>query len=151
MASVVKQKAIHLKNFVWSRPVQPTSKTYSTFQFKEVSVKEVTKYLKNLSRKKATGHDNLPPGMLKDSARFIAGPLTYLINLSIQTAIIPEDFKYAIVSPVFKSGSKSDLDNYRLVSVLPICSKVFEKCIHSQVSDFLEEKKVTISDPVWFP
>ena len=142
MASVVKQKAIHLKNFVWSRPVQPTSKTYSTFQFKEVSVKEVTKYLKNLSRKKATGHDNLPPGMLKDSARFIAGPLTYLINLSIQTSIVPEDFKYAIVSPVFKSGSKSDLDNYRLVSVLPICSKVFEKCIHSQVSDFLEEKKV---------
>ena len=80
--------------------------------------------------------------MLKDSARFIAGPLTYIINLSIQTSIVPEDFKYAIVSPVFKSGSKSDLDNYRPVSVLPICSKVFEKCIYSQVLDFLEEKKV---------
>ena len=80
--------------------------------------------------------------MLKDSARFIAAPLAHVINVSIKSAVVPEDFKYGVISPVFKSGSKSDLDNYRPVSVLPICSKIFEKCIHSQIIHFLEEKNM---------
>ena len=55
---------------------------------------------------------------------------------------IPNDFKYGIISPIFKFGTKSDLDNYRPVSVLPVCSQNFEKCIHSQISQFLEEKNL---------
>ena len=140
IARRAKQKSILLNNFVWSSPIVPHPKTYSTFHFKEVLVTDVFKHLKKLSRNKATGHDDLPPGMLKDSARFIAALLAHVINvcrLNLQSYL-----KTLNISPVFKSGSKSDLDNYRPVSVLPICSKIFEKCIHSQIIHFLEEKNM---------
>jgi len=52
--------------------------------------------------------------------------------------------RYGIVTPIFKSGSKQDIDNYRPVSVLPTCSKIFEKVVHQQVSDYLEGKGVAI-------
>ena len=142
MARKVKEKAIRLKDFVWSKPIKTHPKTYCTFQLKEILVNDVFKYLKKLSRNKATGHDDLPPGMLKDSARYIAQPLAHVINRSIKTATVPNDFKYGIISPIYKSGAKTDLDNYRPVSVLPVCSKIFEKCIHSQMSKFLEEKNL---------
>ena len=79
LARRVKQKSILLKNFVWSSPIVLHPKTYSTFHFKKVLVADVFKHLKKLSRNKATGHDDLPPGMLKNSARFIAAPLAHVI------------------------------------------------------------------------
>jgi len=67
----------------------------------------------------------------------VAKPLTHVINSMLQTGIVTEDLKHAIVTPIFKSRSKQDnlrqLDNYRPVSVLPTCSKIFEKVFHHQV------------------
>ena len=83
--------------------------------------------------------------MLKDAAIAIAKPLTHVMNLILQTGIVPVDFKHAVVAPIFKSGAKQELDNYRPVSVLPICSKIFEKSVHRQVSEYLEEKELLSS------
>jgi len=142
MAANVKSNSILLKDFVWSKPKETFPKTYSTFHFKEVRVNETFKLLKNLSRKKASGHDNLPTGMLKDAAISIAKPLTHVINAILKTGMVPVDFKYGIVTPIYKSGLKQELDNYRPVTVLPVCSKIFEKCVHKQVSEFLEERNL---------
>jgi len=100
----------------------------------------VFKLLKNLSHKKVTGPDELPPGMLKDVACQIAQPLCLIINRSLLTSIIPDNFKYDIVTPIYKSGVKHDMNNYRPITVLPIYSKILEKCIHNQLMAFLEEK-----------
>ena len=150
IARYIKEKAIPLKNFVWSKPKISFPKTYSTFRFKEIRVNDTFKCLRNLSRKKACGHDGLPPGMLKDAAIAIAKPLTHVMNLILQTGIVPFDFKHAVVSPIFKSGAKQELDNYRPVSVLPICSKIFEKSVHRQVSEYLEEKELLSSTQFGF-
>ena len=53
-----------------------------------------------------------------------------------------EDFKHGLVTPIFKSGKKEDMDNYRPVTVLPVCSRILEKCIHSQLIEFLEYQKL---------
>ena len=60
--------------------------------------------LKRLKRKKAVGVDKFPSGMIKDAASVLAGPLTFLINMSIETGLVPSDWKIAKVIPVFKSG-----------------------------------------------
>ena len=142
IARKLKLKVAPLKNFIWKTPKPIYPKTYSTFHFKQVQVNQVFKHLKKLSRKKATGPDDLPPGMLKDVAVSIAKPLCYVINQSLKTSVIPEDFKYGVVTPVFKAGNKQDLNNYRPITVLPACSKIFERCIHAQLSEFLEEMKL---------
>ena len=105
-------------------------------------VNQVFKHLKKLSRNKASGPDELPPGMLKDCAAQICKPLCHVINTSIETGIVPECFKLGNITPIHKSGSKQDIDNYRPITVLPVCSKIFEKCIHQQLSQFLEERKL---------
>jgi len=66
-----------------------------------------------LKRNKATGTDNLPLGLLKDSAKFIATPLCYIINLFIQTSTVPTAWKTAKIIPIFKSGNSSEPGNYR--------------------------------------
>ena len=52
---------------------------------------------------------------------------TVTFNQSLPSGIFPSDWKMAKVSPVFKSGSKADLNNYWPISVIPAAAKIFEK------------------------
>ena len=74
----------------------------------------------------------------------------FVINSVVQTGIVPDDFKQANVTPIFKERAKHELDNYRPVSVLPICSKVFERLVHRQISQQLEEKELLSPTPFGF-
>ena len=98
----------------------------------------IEKELRNLKRQKATGTDNLPPGLLKDFVMYRVTPLCYIINLSISTSTILTIWKHAKVSSVFKSGDSSEPGNYRPISILPVLSKILEKAIHKQLMDYLE-------------
>lgn len=138
IANKIKSKAIMLKDFVWSKPNKRLPKTYNTFHIKPVTTSEVNILLRKLHKNKSCGIDELPPRFLKDIAPVIAEPLTHIINVSFKTGIIPTDWKTSKITPVFKSGSKQSMDNYRPISILPICSKIFEKCFCRQLTDYLE-------------
>ena len=64
-------------------------------------------------------------------------PLTRLINLSIVSACFPTKWKLARVTPLFKDGAQDCQDNYRLISVLSILSKVCEKHVAASFMDYL--------------
>ena len=76
--------------------------------------------------------------MLKDTADIIASPLTCIVNLSLESGMVPTDWKVAVVTPLYKSGSHSEKGNYRPISVLPILSKILEKAVHAQVISYFE-------------
>ena len=130
-----------MTNFVWKHQTS-NENIVTRFSFKQVQVSEVLRNLKNLKRKKSVGLDDLPPGLFKDTANVIAEPLTYIINLSLNTGIIPTDWKKGKIIPIYKSGSAKDIDNYRPITILPVASKILEKCVHSQVLNYLEENKL---------
>lgn len=46
-----------------------------------------------------------------------------MVNLSV----IPSAWNIAVVTPIYKSGDKTNLSNYRPISILPIISKEAEK------------------------
>ena len=81
MAKQVKTKIMQLKDSVWHPPFVGKTKTYNIFCFKRVTVAEVRRYLNRLSRKKACGIDNLPPGYLKVVSEVFAKPFCHLINI----------------------------------------------------------------------
>ena len=135
----LKEKAFPLCAFVWRTPVSMSVRTDLKFKFQAVSKFEVERNLKSIKRSKATGLDDLPPGLLKDSAELIAAPLTHLVNLSLATNIFPADWKNAKIIPVYKSGTHSNLDNYRPISILPVLSKIIEKIVHRQLMSFLDK------------
>ena len=94
-----------MTNCIWKFTPQHRNHTDYVLTFELESEQEVSKYLRGLKRNKAIGVD-IPPGYLKDVAYVIAKPLTHIINLSLNTGLIPSDFKQARIQPLFKSGAK---------------------------------------------
>ena len=57
-------------------------------------------------------------------------------------SLFPAAFKYVKIIPVFKKGSKLDLNNYRPISIIPAMSKVFESLLNRQIYDYFEENSL---------
>ena len=64
--------------------------------------------------------------------------MAHVINISVATGIVSSSFNFGLLTPVRKSGPKSNMDNYRPMTVLPVFSQFFEQCICKQLNDFLE-------------
>ena len=76
---------------------------------------------------KATGHDGLSVKILTLIAPSFIHPLCRLLNLSIATNTFPDKWKGGQVTPLYKGGQQRERNDYRLISVLPILSKIIEK------------------------
>ena len=98
--------------------------------------------LRKLKSTKATGLNGIPAKLLKGAAQEVAKPIANLINLTFSTGEIPQEWKEAKVTPIFKSGEKDDVNNYRPISVLPLISKIMERAIQVQLVSFLTENNV---------
>jgi len=113
--------------------------TNMSFNFKSVTVQEMVDMLSHINIKKSTGHDNIPPKMLKIGASILCFPFQSLINTSIANNVFPDSLKYAEVSPVFKKGDTLSPSNYRPISILTSISKLFEKVMVEQLSLYFEQ------------
>nr|XP_034824833.1 uncharacterized protein LOC117982579 [Maniola hyperantus] len=101
------------------------------------SIAEVSKIVDNLNCNTAAGIDGVNTKAIKCIKTLIISNLTNCINDCLERGIFPESLKLAKVTPIFKSGNKSDPGNYRPISVLPIISKIFEKIIYNRLEIFL--------------
>jgi hypothetical protein len=79
---------------------------------------------------------------LKTNAKQLAEPLSKFFQASIDRGKIPDDWKEALVTPLFKKGDKSTHSNYRPVSLTSICSKVLEHIIHSHIMKHLDKHQI---------
>ena len=132
IAQNLKYETFKLRDFVWEKPPTPTTPT-KDFNFSYVSRIFVERELKSLKRRKATGSDDLPTGILKDAAFSLSSPLTHLIYLSLSTGVVPNKWRIAKVTPIHKKGNTNDYNDYRPISVLSTCSKVLERAVHKQL------------------
>ena len=64
------------------------------------------------------------------------------MNRSLAEGSIPSEWKHAIVTPVHKSGSKTDAANYRPISVLPVFVKILERAVHNMVYRYLQDNQL---------
>ena len=68
-----------------------------------------------------------------------------IFNGSITTSINPEEWKCSKVIPLFKQGERSGLNNYRLISIIPVVGKVFERIVYDQYYIYLTERNLISS------
>ena len=108
------------------------------FTFTEVNQQQILQIVKSLKYSKSAGLDEIPPRLIKDAAEELLVPLTTLINSSLQFGLFPTCEKQAKVLPAYKSNQKSKPNNYRLISVTTVFSKIIEKVVYNQLSDYLE-------------
>ncbi|GAB0187868.1 probable carboxypeptidase X1 [Grus japonensis] len=91
---------------------------------------------------KSMGPDGMHPRVLRELADVIARPLSIIFERSWRTGEVPEDWRKANVTPVFKKGKKKDPGNYRPVGLTSIPGKVMEQLILGVINEYVEEKVV---------
>ena len=112
--------------------------------FPDVSTQEVYDIIQAVPSDQATGTDGLSIKLLKIAAPAIIESLTKLINICIARGVFPTVWKEAKVTPLYKSGVKSDKNNYRPISVLPVISEVLERHLHNAIHTFLKNNNLYI-------
>lgn len=110
----------------------------NVFNFKPTDHKTVSKIIDKLNPKKATGADKISAKVLKTVKDTVAEPMTNLINMTITASTFPNSAKRAQVSPLFKKDDAMIKSNFRPVSLLPIPSKIFEKVLANQLSEYFD-------------
>lgn len=96
---------------------------------------QVLSALNGIDTTKGDGPDNISPLFLKKCADTLCAPLLRIFNLSLSKGF-PNRWKESYVVPIFKSGSRSDIECYRDIAILPTFGKLFE----SIVCEFLTDK-----------
>ena len=108
------------------------------FSFRPVSDSEVMKILSKIDPKTSTGVDNISAKIIKSCTSSIQGTVANLINITFRKCQFPASLKGAQVVPLHKKNDPLDKENYRPVSILPIISKVYERAMHNQLSEFFD-------------
>ena len=102
----------------------------------------VEKQLLRLDPSKACGPDEVSPRLLKIVALEISPALSFLFQQSFNTGIVPQQWKQALVAPIFKSGERSNPSNYRPISLTCICSKIMEHIVLSHISKHVASNNI---------
>ena len=80
--------------------------------------------------------------MLKLGTVYFSRIITTLFNQCLCQGVYPSLLKVARITPIFKRGKRSLIENYRPVSVLPVLNKIFEKLIFKRLDSFVESSDV---------
>ena len=91
-----------------------------------------------LDSSKAIQESDIPVKLIKENSDLFAEIICKYFNESLEKSKFPDCLKLANVTPVFKKGARTSKNNYRLVSILPILSKLLEGLISKQLSEFLK-------------
>lgn len=113
-----------------------------SFSFKKILPIDVFNAICVLREGCSAGPDGLEAKFVKLAAHVIMYPLADLFNLSLSTCSIPPIWKCARVTPLFKGGDPSDLNNYRPISIICTIAKIFEKLVFNQLSEYINHGNI---------
>ena len=116
--------------------------SFSSFFFESATQCKMVEIANSLRINTTAGHDKVSMWSVKESINYISEPLTYIINLSINSGVVPDQMKLARVVPLFKSDDKRLFSNYRPVSVLPFFSKFLEKIAYIRLINYIDKHKL---------
>ncbi|CAI2723786.1 unnamed protein product [Schistosoma spindalis] len=122
-----------------SAHTNPPTHTLDSVTINELDVFDL---LNKLDIGKSVGPDELHPRLLKELSSFVANPLSICFKLSVTQGRLPKDWKNAIVSPVFKTGTKHKPENYRPVSLTSVVVKILEKIIRKELFQYLDVNRI---------
>jgi len=111
--------------------------TNETIEQIPIENEDIISLIRKLNPNKANGSDGISGQMLLLCDDSVILPLRIIFNNILSTAIYPDMWKLANVTPVFKKGDKQLIKNYRPISLLPVCGKIFEKIIFNNLYNHL--------------
>lgn len=94
---------------------------------------DIIKSIESFDANKSNSPDLIPMLFYHQTAEYIATPLKFLFDLSTKTMNYPTPWKVSYISPIYKSGDSSNIENYRPVSVISAISKIFERLLFNHI------------------
>ena len=117
--------------------LRPPTVCSTGFQLTPVTLPELSRCVKKMSASRAVGLDEVPLEAVRQCFAVIGPHLLRLINLSLRTKVFPDSWKTACIVPILKAGDPSVPSNNRPISLLSVLSKILEKVVCSQLTNYL--------------
>ena len=118
-----------------TQPIQTTpEEANSVFKFKEINIKAVQNAILRLKSKRSFGVHGISSYFLKIAAPVISKGLAKVFSTSLSVGSFPGGWKISKVAPMFKTGVKPEMGNYKPISVLSTVARVFERLVYDQFS-----------------
>ena len=114
----------------------------NSFEFRPTDSGQVLKLLNKLNKTKRAGLDKLSSRLIRECTDLISPHISISFNCCLTTGTFPDDWKLVKVTPIFKQGDRSDMNNYRPISVISAVAKVFERIVYNQLSSYLSENNI---------
>ena len=108
----------------------------------DITVELVRNKLAQLKPSSAAGPDEIHPRVLCETADTISPRLATIFRESLDTGVLPRDWKLANVVPIYKKGQKDDPGNYRPVSLTSVPCKVLEGIIRDRLMAHLQSENL---------
>ena len=110
----------------------------------------VESLLSNLDPNSSMGGDGVHSRMLKMLAHELSTPFTLIFNTSLQTGVMPAEWLYSVVVPIYKKSFRYDPLNYRPISLTSVPCKILEKAIVTHLYAYLENNSLISSEQFGF-
>ena len=110
-------------------PVFPTRELVTHLPSITITVDEVEAQLRKVNAHSAMGPDQIHPRILKETAQTLAPYFQKLFQLSLSSATVPQSWKQATITPIFKSGDRHLPISYRPISLTSIPCKLMERIL----------------------
>ena len=104
----------------------------------EITEAMVKKKLEGLNTNKSAGPDGLHPRVLRELSEVISKPLARIMQKSLTEEKLPQSWKDAHISPIFKKGSKSQWSNYRPISLTSVVCTQMEAIIRDHIATHID-------------
>lgn len=115
----------------------------------EITPDKVEKKLKDWKISKSPGPDNFHTRVLRELSSVLSAPLSIIVNTSITSGTLPEIWKCAIVTALFKKGDRKVAGNYRPVSLTCIICKVLESIVRENIVNHMKQNRLFSKKTVW--
>ena len=144
-------RTMHLLKNISTLPNTCSKHTNNILDTIIFSKEDIYKIIKNLDPNKAHGHNMISIRMIKLCSISICKLLEIIFQNCLRSSKFLSEWKKATFVPTFKKGGKQCIKNYRPVSLLPVCSKVFEQLLYDNMFSFyFFRKRLNIAKTVWF-
>ena len=101
-----------------------------------VDEEEVITTVTGCTKKRSSDFEDISMDTVAKIVSVICKPLAHICNISFRTGVFPSRMKIAKVIPMIKSGTKTEVTNYRPISLLPQFSKILEKLFLTRINSF---------------
>ena len=106
------------------------------------SVQDILKTVRKLKSNSAPGPDGITAYFFKSVLANIVNPLCTLFNKSLSGGCLPNDWKIAYITPIFKKGDAQYTSQYRPISLTSVLCKILERIIRDQLLDYINKNDI---------